>query len=379
VILVSVFSGLAPAAAPLAQVPRADRAVKDYARVIARVQADLGAGRIEAARQQLAATDMSQRSFEYEYLSARIKAAAAAGAAPDAIQTNAMPDVETRYGVLNEVDRHVVFICRDGKLRVADLANPAARPRVLADAQGNAVWSGAFSRDGSTFASGHQNGQVIVRDGKSWLVRHSLRLGDEWPVRELALAPDGTAFVAESKAALELWSLADGEPRRVAAVGARYNFGEGLAFSPRGDLIATGGMFDIVLHDGKTGEKTTALRHASYTMGLEFSPDGKWIASAPRGNVNKFLAVFDVATGKPLFNAGPFDNYIAGMTFSPDGRRIAATGCEKVLRLFDAATGEIVLALSRPDCGAKPAFSRDGRLLGWWEPDGYKVINPLGR
>ncbi len=120
------------------------------------------------------------------------------------------------------------------------------------------------------------------------------------------------------------------------------------------------------------------MRHTSYTMGLEFSPDGKRVASAPRGNVNEFLAVFDLASGKALFDGGPFDNFVAGMAFTPDGKRIAATGCEKVLRLFDAATGEIVLALKRPDCGAKPAFSHEGRLLGRLEPDGYKVID-LGK
>jgi hypothetical protein len=29
-------------------------------------------------------------------------------------------------------------------------------------------------------------------------------------------------------------------------------------------------------------------------------------------------------------------------------------------------------ALTRPECGAKPAFTRDGRLLGWSEPGAYK-------
>jgi len=377
-ICLTAFVGLGAAADALAQVPTPDKAVKEYARSVLGAQADLEAGRIAEARQQLETTDKSLRGFEYAYLLARAKAAAAHGAASDLVKTITKPDVETRYGLLNEVDRQLVFICRDGTLRVVDLTAAAAPPRVLSEAAGKAVWSGAFSRDGLTIASGHQNGDVVVWDVKTWKVRHRVPLGQDWPVRELALGPDGAAFVAESKAALELWSLTDAKPKKVAGVGERYNFGEGLAFSPQGDVIATGGMFDIVLHNAKTGEKTTAMRHASYTMGLEFSPDGKRIASAPRGNVNKFLAVFDVASGKPLWSAGPFGNYVAGMAFTPDGKRIAATGCEKVLRLFDAATGELILALPRPECGAKPAFSRDGRLLGWSEADGYKVID-LGK
>jgi WD40 repeat protein len=110
-------------------------------------------------------------------------------------------------------------------------------------------------------------------------------------------------------------------------------------------------------------------------MGLEFSPDGKRIASAPRGNVNKFLSVFDITEGKSLFIAGPFANYVAGLAFTPDGKRVVATGPNKDVRLFDAATGVVVLTLPRPDHTFKPVVSRDGRLLGWSEPGGYRFID----
>jgi WD40 repeat protein len=349
-----------------------------YARAIGQAQADLDAGRIAEARRRLDATDKSLRGFEYDYLLARAKAAAKPGTAPDLVRTIAVPDIETRYGVLSPVDRHLVFICRDGSMRVHDLTAPAVPPKVLTATGGNAIWSGAFSRDGTTFVAGHQNGDVVVWDAKTWKVRHRVPLGADWPVRELAIAPDGAAFVGEGKDELQLWSLAGDKPQKVAGVGERYTFGEGLAYSPKGDVLATGGMFDIILYDAKTGKQTTSMRHASYTMGLEFSPDGKRIASAPRGNVNKFLAVFDVAAGKPLFNAGPFPDYIAGLAFTPDGKRVAATGCEKLLRLFDATTGGVVLTLPRPECTAKPAVTADGRVLGWSEPDGYKVID-LGK
>jgi hypothetical protein len=49
-----------------------------------------------------------------------------------------------------------------------------------------------------------------------------------------------------------------------------------------------------------------------------------------------------------------------------------------MLRIFDSTTGEVVLTLNRAECGAKPAISRDGRLLGWSEPGGYRYID-LGR
>jgi WD40 repeat protein len=263
-------------------------------------------------------------------------------------------------------------------VRVHDLAAPDSPAQSATHPTGEPIWSGAFSRDGKTFFSGHQNGEMLVWDATTWKVIRTISLGANWPVREMAAAADGSAVVAETEKELELWSLAGDEPKRIASVGPRYNFGEGLAISPLGDVLATGGMFDIQLYNAKTGEKLRSMRHASYTMGLEFSPDGKRIASAPRGNVNKFLAVFDVTQDQPLFNAGPFADYVAGMAFTPDGKRIAATSCDKQLRLFDAATGEVILSLKRTECGAKPAFSSDGRLLGWSEPDGYWFID-LGK
>ena len=355
---------------------RADEPAKAYVRSIAEIQSDLDAGRIADAKKRLAATDESLRNFEFQYLNFRAEGAAAEGtAAPDGIRKLSNPEVETRYGVLNPFTRQVIFICRDGSLRVNDLSKPDAVPAVYKHPKDSAIFSGVFSLDGKRFFSGHQNGDVVVRDAATWEILRTISLGEDWPVCELAVSHDGSAFVGESKSELQLWSLSDEAPQKIAAVGERYNFGEGLAFSPVGDVIATGGMFDIILHDAKTGNQIRSMRHASYTMGLEFSPDGKRIASAPRGNVNKFLAVFDVTQDQPLFNAGPFGNYVVGLSFTPDGKRIAATGCENVVRLFDAATGEVMLSLKRSACSAKPAFSNDGRLLGWNEPEGFLFID----
>ncbi|HVJ79816.1 MAG TPA: hypothetical protein VNC50_02005, partial [Planctomycetia bacterium] len=336
---------------------------------------DLDAGRIAEAKKRLEATDKNLRSFEFEYARARAKAATEGKAAPDLVHSLTSPGVETRYGALNVETRKLAFICRDGGVRVYDLAAPAAEPKTAMHAEGGAIWSGAFSLDGRTFVAGHESGEAVVWDAADWKIRHTVTLSEKWPVREIAIAPDGSAIVAESKTALELWSLAGEKPKKIAEVGPRYNFGEGLAFSPAGDLIATGGMFDINLHDAKTGAPTGKMRHASYTMGLEFSPDGKRIASAPRGNVNKFLSVFDVADAKSLFVAGPFPQYVAGMAFTSDGKRVVATGPDMSVRLFDAATGEVMLNLKRAEHTAKPGVAANGRLIGWSEQSGFKYID----
>jgi WD40 repeat protein len=127
-------------------------------------------------------------------------------------------------------------------------------------------------------------------------------------------------------------------------------------------------MFEIILHDLRTGKPLRSMRHASYTMGLQFSPDGARIASAPRGNVNRFFGMFDATTGQLQYNKGPFGQYVVGVAFTADGKRVAATGCENVLRLFNAATGEVVLSLSRQVCGSEPGFTASAGCSGGPSP-----------
>jgi hypothetical protein len=42
---------------------------------------------------------------------------------------------------------------------------------------------------------------------------------------------------------------------------------------------------------------------------------------------------------------------------TPDGDRVAVTGPNKDVRLFDAASGEVMLSIKRPYHTAKPAVS----------------------
>ena len=134
-----------------------------YIRDLDKVQSDLDAGRMAEARKSLDAINKSGPAFEFEYLSTRAAQSPDEGkAAPDLIRKVARPNVDTRYGVLNPLNRQMVFICRDGSLRIHKLASPDKEFKTERHPTGATIWSGVFSYDGKSFLTGHENGEVLV-------------------------------------------------------------------------------------------------------------------------------------------------------------------------------------------------------------------------
>jgi WD40 repeat protein/tRNA A-37 threonylcarbamoyl transferase component Bud32 len=91
------------------------------------------------------------------------------------------------------------------------------------------------------------------------------------------------------------------------------------------------------------------------------------------------LTVFNILTGK-------FISYIVGHPggisfphFSADGSKVATTGRDGIIRVWDTKTGEELLALDGPphDQTFVIALSPDGRRIGWKSPDGWLVVHDV--
>ena len=149
----------------------------------------------------------------------------------------------------------------------------------------------------------------------------------------------------------------------------------GVAFSPDGRLLATGGGEDETarLWDPATGECLRTLTgHADPVLGVAFSPDGRLLATG--GGENK-TRLWDPATGECLRTLTGHAEMVWGVAFSPDGRLLATAGraftaesedkdaMATVARLWDPATGECLRTLTGAEMVWDVAFSPDGRLL----------------
>lgn len=116
----------------------------------------------------------------------------------------------------------------------------------------------------------------------------------------------------------------------------------GVNFTPDGQSLATvSGLTDspsVAIQSAKT----LAVRHTfapptNQTRGIEHSPDGNTLAVA---NAKQVLLLPPDLSAPRLTLAHP--KQVNAVAFTPDGRRMLTTCTDKLVRLWDASTGQLV-------------------------------------
>jgi WD40 repeat protein len=147
----------------------------------------------------------------------------------------------------------------------------------------------------------------------------------------------------------------------------------GVAFSPDGKFIATASsdttarMWDVSVGTGSqydvatTREVRTFRRHTAAVTGVAFMPDGKYLLT---GSDDKTAMLWDVATGQQVRTFSGSDAGIGGLAVSPDGKYLVTID-GSTARLWDVATGAQVRSFT----------GHTGRLTGVaYSPDGKYLL-----
>lgn len=140
-----------------------------------------------------------------------------------------------------------------------------------------------------------------------------------------------------------------------------------VAFSPRGDLMATGDSGGVLrIWSAEDGEPLTGplAEHTAEVDALAFSPDGAALLSV---DTNGEMRRWDPASGRQLGPplAGGATATVLDVAFTPDGTRIAAAGGDGAIRVWDVRTGAPTANALGGHVGAVAAvdFSPDGKTL----------------
>lgn len=135
-----------------------------------------------------------------------------------------------------------------------------------------------------------------------------------------------------------------------------------VAFSPQGNLIATGGMNPTVLLWDPLTEKEVAVLegHRDPITSIAFSPDGRYLVA---GSWDTAALLWDVATGK-LLRQFVHKSEVNAVAFSPDGRYVLTGSWDNTAGLWDIETGKEIQTFQGHTEGVLAvAFSPDGSYV----------------
>jgi RNA polymerase sigma factor (sigma-70 family) len=218
----------------------------------------------------------------------------------------------------------------------------------------------AYSRDGKVLASAGNGRGLCLWDASTGRFLHHCNTQRMPAVYSLALSPDGRTVADAEGAIVKLWSVATGKELR--ACSGHTNGVMALAFSPRGDVLASGGHDNTVrLWDAGSGRQLHVLKgHNNGVRALAFRDDDKVLASVSSDGT---IRLWDPRAGKEL-HVGKGHKEVVALAFEPAGKRFVSSGSGGSVPLWDSDTGKPIRILASEEPGAYAlAFAPDGRTV----------------
>ena len=185
-------------------------------------------------------------------------------------------------------------------------------------------------------------------------------------INALAASPDGHKLAwAGPQGLIRVWDFKLQKVIWEYTSGIQFN---ALVFSPDGKFLASADdTGEIVFWDPESGKRVRIIHPQITTISaLAFSPDGTRLAfggTAPSNDINLFVMKLDNGyfTG---FTMRPIKVDVLSLAWSPDSRLLATGTRERVLRIWDVASGQELHRFETYDGPIKSlAFSPNGQWL----------------
>jgi len=242
-------------------------------------------------------------------------------------------------------------------------AQKTAEPELrINERHGCTVHSVAFSPDGKTIASAHNDSTIHLWDVKTGRLIRSFT-GHTGHVPVIVFSPDGKTLAGGSPdQTVKLWDVSSG--RFLRAFKGHSDSIYSLAFSPNGKTIASGSNDRTVkLWDVSSGRSIHTFEgHSSYVHSVAFSPNGKTIAS---GSYDHKLKLWDVSSGRFIRDFEGHAEWVNTVAFSPDGKMLASGSTDRSVKLWEVDSGSLINSFGNHDSSlyGSLAFSPDEKTL----------------
>ncbi|KAK2606149.1 WD domain protein [Conoideocrella luteorostrata] len=208
-----------------------------------------------------------------------------------------------------------------------------------------------ISPNGKFIASASADGTLKLWDAATGAHIDTL-VGHMAGVSCLAWTPDSNTLASGSDdKVIRLWDRVTGRPKtttrksvagqELAALRGHHNYIHCLAFSPKGNILASGSYDEAVfLWDVRAGRLMRSLpAHSDPVAGVDFCRDGTLVVSC---STDGLIRVWDTSTGQCLRTLVHEDNpAVTNVCFSPNGRFVLAFNLDNCIRLWDYVAGTV--------------------------------------
>ena len=251
---------------------------------------------------------------------------------------------------------------------VSRMGTNRAKEKIPADfPRPDSLRGAAISADGKLLATygepaNPKEGRLIqIWDAQSGKHLRNLE-GHEWPIRAIAISPDGKTLVSSSFDVSEgtgitrVWDAATGQSRHIIPGG-----GDFVRFD------AEGGTFWLVVRDKLlvygTASGQEVRRFLGPNLTLDVSPNGRHALGISHTR-DTTLRMYDINNNREILKLEGCEGSPRLARFSPDGRTVAAIDHGANIKIWEVLTGRLVHELTGHKGRAfAMAFSPDGRFL----------------
>ena len=256
-------------------------------------------------------------------------------------------------------------VLESGALKVVDFETGV---QVFSEQCEDEVTALAWSSDGRLLAFGTDK-LIQVWDIEDQKLVQSIDTGND----VLALGWNSTSELLASgsyRGIMDLWSTASGD--RLWNITGHIRAVKALAWSPRGDFLASGGEdYTVRIWDVPARQERFQLRPGSSgaVEDLAWSPEGTYLASGGHdllvrvwdfsGDDYEFIGAFTERIRKPFLHAEGFEfavgmknvsheDIVLGLSWAPNGKKLASASWDKTVAIWDVPAGKQQVGIENP-------------------------------
>jgi WD40 repeat protein len=187
------------------------------------------------------------------------------------------------------------------------------------------------------------------------LILRSRKAAASGGIWAIAFSPDASLVATSSAPAIRVWDAATGRLR--SDLGGHQLFADALAFHPSMPRLYSAGAG--LVKEWGPGQHGEVLDEVKVQVpAVATSPNGRWIALGTRDGT---LRIYDAASGNLLRAWAGHTDGVTTIAFSPDSLLIASSSLDKTIKLWSVSDGRLVRRLAgHTDVVWSVAFHPDG-------------------